>query len=492
MPELRDLEALIRSRTPILIVESAEETRVLDLFARVSQRLPATPLFVWSVTEGLRRIAEGYGPQRHNAKPAEVLAHIRATDVPGIFVLLDFHPYLQDPVHLRLLKEVALKAETSGQTVILLSHAIEVPPELRSLSAAFQLRLPDEAALQQVVTDEIERWEKVPAGSSRTDLNAVSLLVRNLAGLTLTDARRLARQAIRDDGAVTSADLPAVMRAKYELMGRDGVLSFEFDTARFSDIGGLQALKRWLGQRKSAFLRDPTARGLDVPRGILLLGVQGCGKSLAAKAVAGSWGVPLLRLDCGALYDKFIGETERNLRSSLRTSEVLAPCVLWIDEIEKGLGIGDHDGGTSRRVLGSLLTWMAENAAPVFLVATANDIEALPPELVRKGRVDEIFFVDLPSHEVRQTIFDIHLCKRDLQPGAFDLRALADATGGFSGAEIEQVVVSALYAAHAQGASLATPHLLSEIERTRPLSVVLGEKIASLRQWARDRTVPAD
>jgi SpoVK/Ycf46/Vps4 family AAA+-type ATPase len=284
-----------------------------------------------------------------------------------------------------------------------------------------------------------------------------------------------------------------VARAKYELMGPGGVLGFEYDVARFAEVGGLRSLQAWLGLRRAAFLREPAARGLDVPRGILLLGVQGCGKSLAARAVAGTWGVPLLRLDFAALYDKYVGETERNLRESLRSAEAMAPCVLWVDEIEKGLatGGGDGDAGTSRRVLGSLLTWMAENDRSVFVVATANDVRLLPPELVRKGRLDEIFFVDLPRADVREEIAAIHLRKRGLDPQRFDLLELAAATAGFSGAEIEQAVAAALYAARAQDAPLETAHVLAEIRRTRPLSVLMAEPVAALRAWAAGRTVPA-
>ena len=231
---------------------------------------------------------------------------------------------------------------------------------------------------------------------------------------------------------------------------------------------------------------------LDTPKGVMLLGVQGCGKSLAAKAVAGTWGVPLLRLDFGTLYNKFHGETERNLRESLKTAEAMAPCVLWIDEIEKGVGTSNTDGGTSHRVLGTLLTWMSEKKTAVFLVATANDIESLPPELVRKGRLDEIFFVDLPTDEVRASIFAIHLKNRDLDPKSYDVLQLSEATNGFSGAEIEQAVVSAYYSAHAQNVGLAMAHILNEIKQTRPLSIVMAEKIAYLKNWAADRTVPCD
>jgi len=283
-----------------------------------------------------------------------------------------------------------------------------------------------------------------------------------------------------------------VMQAKYELLNRGGALQFEYDTARFSDVGGLNRLKTWLSQRKAAFRRDQDAAHLDPPKGILLIGVQGCGKSLAAKATAGIFGAPLLRLDFGTLYDKYHGETERKLRESLKTADVMSPCVLWIDEIEKGIAGRGGETGTTQRVLGTFLTWMAERKSPVFVVATANDITALPPELVRKGRFDEIFFVDLPDAGVRSTILAIHLTNRGQRLGDFDVESLADAMQGFSGAEIEQAVVSALYAAHASNESLKSAHIQREIEQTKPLSTVMHEKISALRAWADGRTVACD
>ena len=276
------------------------------------------------------------------------------------------------------------------------------------------------------------------------------------------------------------------------MLNRRGALQFEYDTARFSDVGGLARLKKWLTQRRPAFERDITASHLDAPKGILLLGIQGCGKSLAAKATAGIFGVPLLRLDFGAIYDKYHGETERKLRESLKTADVMSPCVLWIDEIEKGIAGRGGETGTSQRVLGTFLTWMAERKSQVFIVATANDISTLPPELVRKGRFDEIFFVDLPGPKIRAAILAIHLTNRKQALGNFDIDGLAKAMEGFSGAEVEQAVVSALYAAHAKNQPLVTEHISEEIGQTRPLSVVMREKIATMRDWAAGRTVPCD
>jgi SpoVK/Ycf46/Vps4 family AAA+-type ATPase len=318
------------------------------------------------------------------------------------------------------------------------------------------------------------------------------MLIRNLAGLPYADTERLARNAIFVDGAITKSDLPGVMQAKYELLNRGGALQFEYDTAKFNDLGGMERLKSWLAQRKAVFRGDDDAAHLDSPKGIVLLGVQGCGKSLAAKTTAGIFGVPLLRLDFGAIYDKYHGETERKLRESLRTADIMSPCVLWIDEIEKGIAGRGGETGTTQRVLGTFLTWMAEKESQVFVVATANDITALPPELVRKGRFDEIFFVDLPDEHIRASILAIHLSGRGQKLAQFDVESIASATDGFSGAEIEQAVVAALYAAHAQRKDLTTEHILTEVEQTRPLSIVMQERISSLRAWAAGRTVACD
>jgi SpoVK/Ycf46/Vps4 family AAA+-type ATPase len=332
-------------------------------------------------------------------------------------------------------------------------------------------------------------WAQQKGGLPKIDVKVVERMVDNLGGLTEHDVERLARTAIFNDGALTEADIKPMLAAKYQLLNRGGTLSFEPDTARFAEVGGMKNLRRWITQRKPAF--DGSAPGLDAPKGVLLLGVQGCGKSLAARAAAGVLGVPLVRLDFGALFSKWHGESEKNLRESLASAEALAPCVLWLDEIEKALSTGDGDSGTSRRVLGAFLTWLSEQRARVFIVATANDITALPPELVRKGRFDEIFFVDLPSPAARLQILAIHCKKRDTL-GENDMKVLAARCEGFSGAEIEQAVVSALYSAHANNQKADARAIAAEIEATRPLSVVLGEKIAELRAWAAERTVPAD
>jgi len=375
----------------------------------------------------------------------------------------------------------------------LISHTVELPSEIASYSARFDMSLPSEDERRNIIKRVADEWVRENPGSRvKADSKAHEMLIQNLAGLPYADTELLARNAIFVDGAITKSDLPGVMQAKYDLLNRGGALQFEYDTARFSDLGGMKQLKTWLAKRKAVFRGDDDAAHLDTPKGIVLLGVQGCGKSLAAKTTASIFAVPLLRLDFGTVYSKYHGESERKLRESLRTADVMSPCVLWIDEIEKGIAGRGGETGTTQRILGTFLTWMAEKDSQVFVVATANDISALPPELVRKGRFDEIFFVDLPDAQIRASILKIHLSRRDQKLANFDIESIASATDGFSGAEIEQAVVAALYAAHAQRKDLTSEHILTEVEQTRPLSIVMHERIASLRKWADGRTVACD
>jgi AAA+ superfamily predicted ATPase len=488
---LQDLEAIIRSRTPLIAVESNEEPQIVKLIREIGAKRQCAVLR-WTVTEGLQAFNPADQPEQSVLKSSEALGFMKTSAKNSMFILLDFHPYLEDAVHVRHLKDFALNYTRHYSTAVLVGHTVRVPEELRPFTGYFRLPLPTLDELRRIVYDTAAEWG---AQHGRRDVQttnkALELLIRNLGGLTTTDARRLALKAIDDDGAITESDVPEVMHAKYELLGRESPLSFEYETAKFSDIGGMARLRQWLEVRKTFFV-DGAQANLDPPRGVLLLGVQGCGKSLAAKAAAGILGVPLLRLDFGVLYNKYYGETERNLRKAFETAEVMSPCVLWMDEIEKGLSVSDDDDGLSRRILGALLTWMSERRKPVFVVATANDITRLPPEMVRKGRFDEIFFVDLPSVSSRRNIFEIHLRKRRLDPTQFDLDALMKATEGFSGSEIEQAIVSAMYTSHAQGRTLSQTDLLAEIQQTRPLSVVMSENVSAIREWAAGRTVPCD
>jgi SpoVK/Ycf46/Vps4 family AAA+-type ATPase len=491
----RELQTMLASRLALIVVESREESRVLTLVREVSLKVKegrGWGVFQWTVTEGLQRVdIDMGGPQRTLADPEQLLKHLKATPMPGIYVLLDFHPYLEEPVNVRLLKDIAQSYDHVARTVVLVSYEVTLPQELEQFAARLHLALPSTNERLMIITRIAREWNAAnPAKPISLDRELLAKLVDNLNGLTASDAERLVRHAIFNDGALTASDITELLAAKYELLNRGGTLSYEPATAKFADVGGLQKLRQWLTSRKPAF--DGSAPELDPPKGVLLLGVQGCGKSLAARAAAGILGVPLVRLDFGALYTKWQGEAEKNLRESLHSAEGLSPCVLWVDEIEKALAEGEGDSGVSRRVLGTFLTWLSEQRACIFVVATANDIAALPPELIRKGRFDEIFFVDLPGKQARAEIIAIHAHKRGLELRAEELTALASRCDSFSGAEIEQAIVAALYSAHAASQPVTAAMVAREMQNTRPLAVVMAEKVAALRAWASGRTVSAD
>lgn len=490
--DIHDLGLVLESRVKLVLIESWDEPRVLETLTMLAIKR-GLRLLNWSVTEGLR----APGEQRvtddtvDSREPEVALRLVKADAQPTLYVFCDLHPYLDDnPRLVRQLKDIAIAGGAQLPTLVLVSHACRLPAEVQRHAARFSLSLPGEDELLAIVREEATRWsERNGSLRVRTDNRTLQQVVKNLRGMSHGEARTLARHLICDDGAITQEDLPILNKNKFQLLDMASVISFEQNCVQFSNVGGLTRLKGWLADRQSAFLET---QGVDVPKGILLVGVQGGGKSLAARAVAGLWGLPLMRLDFAGLYNKFFGETERNLREALQLAEQMAPCVLWLDEMEKGLSTGDNDGGVSQRVMGTLLTWMSERKAPVFLVATANQINQLPPELVRKGRFDEMFFVDLPKQEVRAEIFKIHLSRRELESEQFDMSELAQASQGFTGAEIEQVVVSALYAAQARQQPVDQALLLHGLQATAPLSVVMAEELSELRAWAQGRAVMAD
>ncbi|HEY3700082.1 MAG TPA: AAA family ATPase [Spongiibacteraceae bacterium] len=490
MQDVKDLALIIDSKVPLIVLETHDEPAALQLLTRVAMQRKLG-YFCWSITEGLNRLGFGadFNDAANSPAPADALRQIKKQTVPALFALCDFHPFLANqPEHVRLLKDIAMAYDRLGHVLVLISHELELPPELRRYSAKFELALPNDTQLLSIIREEANAWsQENPQTALHSDPAIIKQLVRNLRGLTEADVRRLARGAIRDDGAITAADIPTINHAKFELLDMGGVLSFEYDTAKFSAVGGLKRLQQWLQLREQAV----HSQQRDRPKGVLLLGVQGSGKSLAAKAIAGMWALPLLRLDMATLYNKFIGETEKNLRRALSQAELMAPCVLWIDEIEKGLAGGNNDEGTSQRILGTLLTWMAERTSHVFMVATANDVQGMPPELLRKGRFDEIFFVDLPDQATRAEIFAIHLQQRNFDPIRFDLNALAEHADKFSGAEIEQAVVTTIYTCSAHREPMTTAHIQQALNGTVPLAIMLAEKIEWLRAWAKERTVPA-
>ena len=488
-----ELLLLINSRHPILTIETSEEERAEQLLFEVATQL-SVPLFTWSVTTGLARF---HGSPIYNSEaPEAALSNVALVEGDGVFLLKDFARYIENDKVCRRLRELAEKFRSARRSIVITAGSIHLPPELNGDAAPFDLGLPSLeellAGVKQCLSD-LNRESRVAV---TLDVASMRQLARNLSGLAFTEAMRTLRLCVLEQGKADADLLDAVLEAKREVLCGQGLLETVRRDASFADIAGLQRLRDWLAKRKSALTAEGQKFGLVPPKGILITGVQGCGKSLAAKSIAGEWGFELARLDAGALYDKFIGESEKRLSKALDLAQKMAPLVLWIDEVEKAFASagssGDADAGLSQRLLATLLTWMQDRESGVFLAATSNNISALPPEMLRKGRFDEIFFVDLPGPATRGALFALHLKKRGRDANVFDLQALAAASNGFSGAEIEQAIASGLYTAFAAKQQLSTQILLAELKSTQPLSVTRSEDIAAIRDWARTRAVPAD
>ena len=487
---VHELKTLVLSFHSLLTIETVEEERVRSLLIEVANDL-RLPFYEWSVTEGLRRLRGATMDMTQDALMA--LKNIDRFDFDAIYLFKDLAPHLSNANIARALRELAQKLVSTRSMIVLTGSPIELPADLDALAVRFELQLPDEQELRELirsVIDSITARQPVRVDLSREDAQR---LVRSLSGLTLNQARQVIAQAIVDDGRLSADDIQMIIKRKGELLEQGGVLEFfPAGTNRF-ELGGFERLKSWLDSARVGFTPAARELNLEPPKGILLVGVQGCGKSLAAKFVARQWELPLLKLDAGRLYDKYIGETERNFRKATTLAEAMAPVVLWIDEIEKVFaqgGSGESDGGLSHRLFGSFLTWLQEKSASVFVVGAANDLMNVPPELLRKGRFDEIFFVDLPTPEERQKIFRIHLALRKQDPQQFDLAALAQGTEGFSGAEIEQVVISALYRVLQQKQPLTTQALIEAANSTVPLSIARREDIEEIREMAKGRFTP--
>jgi hypothetical protein len=484
-----DLEALVRSRHPIVTIDTVEEERVDNLLHAVASTLHM-PLFTWTVTHGLQRVG-GEIAVYGTANPQVLVRHLATLTVQGLFHLKGLHAHLDDATVVRGLRDTAQAFLRSGATAVLSGESIRLPRELAGDAVPFVLHLPNHDELQEVVHQVLHSLTRQHDVAVNLGPDGMELLLQALSGLTLNQARQAVAWAVLEDASLTAQDIPRVLRRKCETVREEGLLEFYPPEDNTFELGGFDRLKAWLERARVGFTSEARALGLPAPRGILLVGVQGCGKSLAAKAIARGWKQPLLKLDAGRLYDKFIGESEKNLRKALDFAEAIAPGVLWIDEIEKGFAHGgEADGGLSQRILGSFLTWLQERQAPVFVAATANDVLALPPELLRKGRFDEIFFVDLPQPAERDTIFRIHLTQRHQDPARFDLAALTAASDGFSGAEIEQAITAGLYRALHDREPLTTGMLCEELRGTQPLSVSRREDVERLREMARGRFVP--
>jgi ATP-dependent 26S proteasome regulatory subunit len=489
---VRELDTLVRARYPLLYLVSFEEAR-LDVILQGLARAHGKELLTWSVTKGLRRA--GAAPPAGEAaarEPLQALAAIERLAEPSLVVLKDFHPFFGDPSVVRALRELAQGLKSTYTTVILLSPTLVIPPELEKEISVLDIPLPtvtDLVALLKEIVTVVREGHRAVVDLTRGDAER---LVKAALGLTLSEAENAFAKAIAANGRLDEDDVALVLEEKRQVIRKSGLLEYHPPEGRLEDVGGLDCLKSWLARRQNAFGEAARRFGLPEPRGLLLLGVQGCGKSLTAKAIAGAWRLPLLRLDMGRIFSGLVGSSEENLRRAISVAESVAPVVLWVDEIEKALSgsaaSGMSDGGVAARLFGALLTWLSEKTSPVFVAATANRIDQLPPELLRKGRFDEIFFVDLPAAPERRDIFRIHLQRRNRRPEAFDLDRLAGMAEGFSGAEIEQAVVSALYEAFAEQTDLAQAHVERAVAESLPLSTTLREDIDRVRAWAKART----
>ncbi|MGD9497401.1 MAG: AAA family ATPase [Armatimonadota bacterium] len=493
MDAQQQIDVLIRARYSILYVVSWEEDRVEATLREVARKREKK-MFTWTITRGMVQEGESKNDPA-SADPLRALDFAMEHKEAALFVLRDFDPFLDDPTVERKLRDVARAFRASYKTLILVSPVLKIPDHLEKDITVIDFPLPDQEALGALLEGIVAQVSDNPHIRIELDEEGREQLVKAALGLTASEAEDAFAKAVVLNGALDAEDVEVVLAEKEQIIRKSGILEFHSAEERFAHIGGLDSLKQWLTKRGKAFSEAARRFGLPQPKGVLLIGVQGCGKSLSAKAVAGVWRLPLLRLDVGSVFAGVVGSSEQNMRRAMRLAESIAPCVLWLDELEKGFAgtqsSSFSDAGTTARVFGSFITWLQEKTAPVFVIATANDITALPPELMRKGRFDEIFFIDLPTQAEREEIFRIHLAKRERDPDQFDLRALAEASAGFSGSEIEQVVISALYDGFDEGREVTQEDLLRNVRDTVPLSATRKEDIEALREWAFTRARPA-
>lgn len=549
------LKVLIDSSTPIVVMETSEEMRAVNVVRAACSDLNMAT-FEWSIADGLVRTgsnspvtgrarsdqtvarahAAGALPQTRPAlsprggeadrlaaammsslgaadsggasgapnsssiyntrEPVQALANMESMTIEAVFILKDFHRHMDDPVVVRRLRDVGQKFSANRRTVVITAPEVTVPAELATLVEYFDLPLPDRDRLHEIVHETFTRLAKTYTLKLQLDDAGVDAMSANLRGLTEEEAERAISQALVTRYALCPETITDVLEAKKQLLRHSGMLEFIPTMDDMASVGGLENMKHWLGQRRGAWEDAAREFGLEPPRGVIILGVQGCGKSLCARAVAGEWKLPLVKFDTSAVYDKYIGETEKRIRKVFQVAEGLAPCVLWIDELEKvfagsGPDSASTDGGVSSRLLASFLSWMQDRKAAVFVAATCNNVTVLPPELIRKGRFDELFFVDLPNQAERKQIFSIQLTKRKRNPAEFDLEKVAAAATGYSGAEIDAAVQGGLYAAYSEKKALTTQLLIDALKQTVPLSTTRAEEINELREWARTRAVAA-
>ena len=550
------LKVLINSSTPIVVMETSEEVRAVNIVRSACAELNMAT-FEWSIADGLLRSGSNAPPEQQKTvmhahveqatvwtqtgrvptqtrtvlshgrgeadrlaravmssmgadaataaagnaiyntrEPVQALANMESMTFEAVFILKDFHRHMEDPIVVRRLRDVGQKFAANRRTVVITAPELTVPAELSHLVEYFDLPLPDRDRLNEIIHETFTRLSKTYTLKLQLDAAGVDAMSANLRGLTEEEAERAISQALVTRYALCPETVTDVIEAKKQLLRHSGMLDFVEALDNMASVGGLENLKHWLQQRRGAWEDAAREFGLEPPRGMIILGVQGCGKSLCARAVAGEWKLPLVKFDTSAVYDKYIGETEKRIRKVFQVAEGLAPCVLWIDELEKVFAgsspdSASADAGVSSRLLASFLSWMQDRRAPVFVAATCNNVTVLPPELIRKGRFDELFFVDLPNQAERKQIFSIQLAKRRRNPAEFDLDKVAVAAKGYSGAEIDAAVQGALYAAYSEKKPVTTQSLIDALGQTVPLSTTRAEEIEALRQWARTRAVTA-
>jgi ATP-dependent 26S proteasome regulatory subunit len=494
MDAAQEISILIRAKYPIIYLVSWEERRVEETIQQVSTSLKRT-LHTWSLTQGMRPpVTRTTGPVKPTQLPGELEALALVHEAPEytVFLMRDFHPYMKDPRVIRLLRDLALRLRGRSQTLILMGPVLALPTELEKDITVVDFGLPGREDIEATLDKVIEAVKDNPNVDTKLEPEARELIIKSAQGLTLDEIESVFARSLVE---CKCFKVDVILEEKKQIVRKSGLLEYYPADEGLKDVGGMENLKEWLSQRSHSFTDKAREFGIPAPKGVLLLGVQGCGKSLVAKAIGAHWNLPMLKLDVGRIFGSLVGQSEENIRKAIKVAESVAPCILWADELEKGFagmsGSGVGDSGTTQRVFATFLTWMQEKTKPVFLVATANDVSILPPEMLRKGRFDEIFFVDLPDSDERVQIFEIHLRKRRRDAKKFDLDKLSRASRGFSGAEIEQVVVGALYKAFEADREVETDDLLAECKTMVPLSVMMREEIDELRTWAEMRTRPA-
>jgi adenylate kinase family enzyme len=500
--QIDELDVLVRARYPIIYVVTYEEERVEQHLAQIAAARNKK-LFVWTCTQGVVR--SGSEPQSSKSGSGSTSDPLTALDTvlshvePAIYLFKDFHPFTEDArcniPTIRRLRDVAYQLRDTYKTIVIVAPMMRIAAELQKDVTVIDFKPPDVADFNRLLDRIIEDVKDKPGVKIELQGEGRERLVQAARGLTLKEAENVFAKTLVLHGRIRADDVNVVFSEKQQIIKKSGLLEYFDSQEDIANVGGLENLKQWLIKRNKAFTEKAAEFGLPSPKGVLLLGVQGCGKSLCAKAISSLWKLPLLRFDVGRMFGSLVGSSEENMRRAIQTAESVAPAILWVDEIDKAfagsVGGASSDGGTSSRVFGTFLTWLGDKTAPVFVIATANNISHLPPELLRKGRLDEIFFVDLPTESERIEIFRIQLEKKGRVPDGFDLDLLAKHSEGFSGAEIEQAVVSGLFDAFSQDGELTTPILVNSLTETVPLSKTMSEELGRLRNWSQGRARPA-